>query len=78
MTESRPARVYGEVRKNARETIRITAAEYLGHTFTDLRVWVQSEGVWTPTRKGVGIKLDLLPAVIEALQTALTDDPGRG
>ena len=63
------------------ETIRISLLPSNGHVYVDVRVYVAGK----PTRKGITIHSDLVPAVLEGMQRGLRpwwddlprpDDPG--
>lgn len=59
--------------KNRRESLRIALDQYQGSNLVDLRVVVElseSSGLATPTRKGVALRVEMLPALIEALGKA--------
>lgn len=59
------------LRKNARESYRLAWETYEGHEFLDLRIYYAAgEGELKPTKKGVAINRQVLPALIEALQAA--------
>lgn len=61
----------GTVQKNARETIRITAETFKGHDIISLRVWYRDElGEMRPGKQGIAFRVDLLPAIMEALGQA--------
>lgn len=55
------------------EELRVSIGTFKGNKFVSFRVWWQSaqDNVWRPdAKKGLGIKIKELDAVIEALQTA--------
>ena len=61
--------------KNSRERLRISLERYQGMDLIDLRVTVEltaSSGIQTPTKKGVSLRVELLPDFIEALNQAQT------
>ena len=65
--------VLGIVEKNSQEAIRILRRHYKGTDLCDLRVFVRSDGPdgevrWLPTRKGLGVRLGLLPPVVAILR----------
>ena len=62
-----------EVRKNARETIRVTPSQFKGHDLINLRVYTKmaGEAELVATKKGIAIPVDMVPSVIEALTWAL-------
>jgi len=67
---SGPMAVYLD-QERGRDTLRVSASEFKGTTYVDIRVWfTDREGGLRPTNKGVALRLEALPAVIEALQAA--------
>jgi hypothetical protein len=56
--------------KNSRESLRISLDSYRDHDYIDLRLYADNGVEQVPTRKGLTIRPELLPAVIEALQQA--------
>lgn len=61
--------------KNAQEEIRVQLTEFKGHDLLDVRVWTKpgsseetAEG--KPTKKGLTVKPDIIPELIEALTEA--------
>lgn len=59
--------------KNRRESLRIALDQYQGSNLVDLRVVVElseTVGLATPTRKGVALRVEMLPDLIEALGKA--------
>lgn len=59
--------------KNRREALRIALDHYRGTNLVDLRVVVEvseTSGLATPTRKGVAVRLEMLPDLIAALAQA--------
>jgi hypothetical protein len=66
-----PDRLIGTIRKNAQENITVSLRSYKGYRFADIRVMARrANGEPTPTAKGVAIKPDALPQIIELLQQA--------
>jgi hypothetical protein len=49
------------------ETIRVSLFPHRGRVYVDVRVYLAGK----PTRKGIAIHRDLLPAVLEGMQRAL-------
>lgn len=65
--------VIAEFTKNRREMCRVALDNYQGVDLIDLRVTVQlseSSGIWTPTKKGLSLRVEQLPELIAALQEA--------
>jgi hypothetical protein len=61
--------VIREIRKNAREHIRVGLGSFKGHELFSVRVWAdKGDGTNVPTPKGITCAVALLPAIIEALQ----------
>lgn len=60
------------VPKNSREEVRVRLSTFHGQRLADVRVFVDSDRSddRVPTKKGVSVQLDTLPALIEALQAA--------
>lgn len=47
---------------------------YRGKALIDLRqFWLNDDGIWCPTKKGAAVRLDELPALINALTRALAE-----
>jgi len=64
-----------KIDKNSQEEIIVQLTEFKGHDLVDLRVWTkplagEADAKETPTRKGLTVKPDLIPELIEALQEA--------
>lgn len=54
-----------------RDVLRVSASEFKGRTYVDIRVWYfDRDGELRPGQKGVSLRPDAIPAVIEALQAA--------
>jgi Transcriptional Coactivator p15 (PC4) len=53
--------------RNRPETIRISLLPYRAHMYVDVRTYLKGK----PTRKGITIHSDLVPAVMEGMQRAL-------
>lgn len=61
----------GQVERNQTEVIRVSAEEFKGRSYVDVRIYFEdSEGEWKPTKKGVTISPDKLEQVIELLREA--------
>jgi Transcriptional Coactivator p15 (PC4) len=66
-----PDCIIGTTRKNAQEDIALSLRTYKGYRFIDVRVRARrSDGELVPTTKGVAIKPDALPKIIELLRQA--------
>lgn len=63
------AELVAEIEKNAREVYRVSLAEYRGTRYIDLRLWYAAGSVWKPG-KGITIKPDCLPAILDGLRAA--------
>jgi hypothetical protein len=53
--------------RNRPETIRVSLLPYREHMYIDVRTYLKG----SPTRKGIAIHRDLVPAVLEGMQRAL-------
>lgn len=65
--------VIARLRKNAQEQIRVALDTYRDVRLVDLRVTVelsQVSGVQSPTKKGLSLRVEMLPELIAALQQA--------
>lgn len=56
--------------KNRREHVRVTLTAFNGRYLADVRVYVQAGGEAKPTRLGVSLSLETLPALRAALKKA--------
>ena len=57
-----------EIRKNAREVIRIERQDFKGHNLTNLRVFYDAgDGAMKPGKQGVAFRAALLPDIVGAL-----------
>jgi hypothetical protein len=66
-----PDRIIGTTRKNAREDIAVSLRKFKGYRFIDVRVRARRpDGGPVPTTKGITIKPDALPEIIELLRKA--------
>jgi len=73
MSEAAPEIVVAELDKNTRETIRVVLGSYEGTlTFSIWRWYRTPTGELRPGKGGLVIGLRHLPALAEAVETALT------
>jgi hypothetical protein len=73
--------VVATIPKNSREWVRVALDNYRGVELIDVRVLVelnQETGLPVPTKKGVSLKVEKLPLLINALQDALAEAQRRG
>jgi len=63
-------KIVGELEKSRSSTIRVTAKEFKGHAYVDIREFVTSADYSGPTRKGVTVRPDLVPALVALLEKA--------
>jgi hypothetical protein len=64
-------KVIKDIEKNASNKIRISLTEFKGYDLIDLRVYYEDEeGDYKPTKKGIALKPEIIPQVIEGLQEA--------
>ncbi|SEM54344.1 Transcriptional Coactivator p15 (PC4) [Sphingomonas gellani] len=60
------------IRKNSREEVRVSVATYHGTRFVDVRTYVDGKGAdRVPTPKGIVLRPDAIPALVEALGAAV-------
>jgi hypothetical protein len=64
--------VVAQIRKNANETIVVSLDRFNGHELIDIRAWsiFGEPAEFRPMKKGVSLKIELLPELIEALTSA--------
>lgn len=64
--------VIADLEKNASERVRVTLTEYNGRALCDVRVYTEykTTGEIGPTKKGVSVRVEMLPALISALTEA--------
>jgi len=71
-TENR--KLIGEFYKNSQEIVRVYSYQWNGKDLIDARVWVLKDaadpGSAQPTKKGLCIRPDTLPELIDILQKA--------
>lgn len=59
-----------KIRKNSREEIHVTRADFKGHDVVNIRVFLDAgEGEMRPGKQGVAFNAALLPEVLAALQS---------
>jgi hypothetical protein len=61
------------IRKADGAEVRVTVQGYKGRRVVDVRVWYQpaAGGDFVPTRKGITVDADKLPALAEAIASAM-------
>ncbi len=64
--------------KNARERVQVELTEFNGHNLLAIRVFADNGAKWVPTKKGVTVRVDMLPALIAALTEAETEARAAG
>jgi hypothetical protein len=64
--------VVATLRKNAEEEVRVTIDEFRSHVLIDIRVFAQFTAARVPmaTKKGVALRIEQLPDLVEALRDA--------
>jgi hypothetical protein len=55
------------IAKNATEEIRLTCVELEGRSYMDIRIF-EGKADKVPTRKGITLRMDQVPELIDALQ----------
>ena len=63
-------KVFGWIKKNLSEKIRISESKFLGHDLIDIRVcYDKGDGEFGKTKKGISFKKESLPELIKLLMT---------
>ena len=65
--------IIATLEKNSRELVRIALDEYRGVPLVDVRVMapaIDPTGLPIPTKKGIALRIELLPELVVALQAA--------
>lgn len=71
--------VIATIKKNARETIRVTLEEYQGHMLFNAKVFYDAgDGEMRPGKAGLAFKVDKLVDFTEAVSLALENARARG
>lgn len=82
MTEADSAvgEIIGEFAKNATETVIVRLVPYHGVETVDVRAWADysDSGERKPTKKGIAIRVALLPELIALLRKAEIEARRRG
>ena len=66
------------LKKNTHEELRIEHTEYRGHALVSMRVWWrEDDDEWRPSRKGITLRRDQVPVVMEALEELMQEEPKR-
>jgi hypothetical protein len=69
------------IEKNAIEQLRVELSEYQGHNLISLRIWANYDSSTDdkhPTKKGLALRVEKLPELIEALQKAEVEAKAAG
>ena len=69
------ARLIATIEKNSREEVRVSLDQFKGHDLVDIRTFADFDDVGErrATKKGVSLKRERLPDLIEALQQAMRE-----
>ena len=69
----------GSIAKNKREAVQVTIGETHGRNVVDVRiVFENDDGEMQATKKGVNLRIEALPGLIELLQEAESQAKRRG
>lgn len=72
VTAASPLLVIGEESLNSRDVLRVAFDEYEGRRVVDCRKFYRkADGTLAPTRKGLTLSIDRLPALAELIAAAL-------
>jgi hypothetical protein len=63
-------KIIADLRKNARETLRIELDEFQGRQLISARTWYDDRGTLKPTPKGLSVEIRHLPDLRRALELA--------
>lgn len=67
-------KVLHSFKKTATEEVRAIVREYRGRLYFDLRVYyVDNDGEWRPTRKGIALSADFLPEIKQCMEKFETE-----
>lgn len=72
-SEKSAAVLVRELPKNTREVWRVTLSKFGGHNLGNVRAWVPGggkDGGDVPTKNGLALRVEQLPAMAVALQSA--------
>ena len=62
-------REYGRIVRNSSQELRITRVNFNDRELIDFRIYVEnSEGEWTPTRKGCTVWLEDIPQFLDIVE----------
>ena len=66
--------------KNASEEVRVVLDTFKGHNLVDMRVFAafSAAAVKMPTKKGLSLRVEMIPDLIEGLQQAYAGARERG
>jgi hypothetical protein len=63
--------VIGDIERSETEVLRISAEEYKGRKYVDIRIYfANDDGEWKPTKKGVTIQPDKVEAFLDLIKKA--------
>ncbi len=63
--------IIGDIPRNETEVLRVSAEEYKGRKYVDVRVYfANDEGEWKPTKKGVTIQPEKVEEFIDLVRKA--------
>ena len=71
-------KIVGEFEKNSFEVVRVSLGEFSGHNYVHIRTWIKGEdqtqaGVLLPTKKGIALRVELLPRLKKLIDEALAE-----
>ncbi len=64
--------------KNANERVQIELTEFNGHDLLAIRIYADSGDSWVPTKKGVTVRVGMLPDLVAALVEAEREASAAG
>ena len=65
-------KIVSTFKKNSREQVKVTLTEFHGRQIIDIRVFWTADGItWNPSKKGIAVGVEKLPALLASLHEAL-------
>jgi hypothetical protein len=61
----------GEIERNETEVVRVSAEEYKGRKYVDIRIYFANDaGEWKPTKKGVTVSPEKMDEFMDLIRKA--------
>ncbi len=63
--------IIGEIERGETEVVRVSAEEYKGRKYVDIRIYFENDaGEWKPTKKGVTVAPEKVDEFMELIRKA--------